>query len=81
MDPSKLPEDFVVTSHQFTRTVYRDQYPSIDPSSPELSQAGKVVIVTGASRGLGRRVSHNCSFPETQALFRNDLSLCCPASA
>lgn len=48
-----LPLDHFVTSFQFTKRAERDQYPSIDPSSPELSMAGKVVIVTGASRGIG----------------------------
>ncbi|KAI9752200.1 MAG: hypothetical protein M1815_000660 [Lichina confinis] len=56
MDMSKLPDDHFVTSHQFTRKAYRDQYPSIDPASPALSQAGKVVVViTGASKGIGRQ--------------------------
>ncbi|KAI9883299.1 MAG: hypothetical protein M1823_004942 [Watsoniomyces obsoletus] len=54
MDMSKLPDDFVVTFHQFTKTAYRDVYPSIEPSSPDLSQEGKVVIITGASKGIGR---------------------------
>lgn len=40
---------------QFTRTVHQDVYPSIDPTKAELSLAGKVVIVTGASRGIGAR--------------------------
>jgi hypothetical protein len=31
-------------------------YPSIDPSNPELSLAGKVAIITGASRGIGAKV-------------------------
>jgi hypothetical protein len=62
MNFDNLPDDFFVTSHQFTRTAYRDVYPSIDPTSPELSQAGKVVIITGASKGIGRHVSRkNCS--------------------
>ncbi|KAF2664019.1 NAD(P)-binding protein [Microthyrium microscopicum] len=50
-----LPEDYFVTSMQFTKHVYRDTYPSIDPTSPALSQKGKVIIITGASRGLGAR--------------------------
>jgi NAD(P)-dependent dehydrogenase (short-subunit alcohol dehydrogenase family) len=40
-------------SLQFTRNVYQDVYPSIDPSRPELLLTGKVVIITGASRGIG----------------------------
>lgn len=55
-DMSKLPSDFFVTSNQFTKRVYRDVYPSIDPSSPALSQAGKIIIVSGASKGIGQRV-------------------------
>ncbi|KAK6087735.1 hypothetical protein SCUP234_01374 [Seiridium cupressi] len=54
-NPATLPKDFLVTCFQFTRNVYRDQYPSIDPSRPELNLAGKVAIVTGASRGIGAK--------------------------
>jgi hypothetical protein len=65
MDIDSLPDDFFVTTHQFTRTAYRDVYPFVDPTSPELSQAGKVVIITGASIGIGRHVSRitGPSFP------------------
>ena len=57
MDLATLPDDFFVTLGQYTKTVYRDQYPAIDPRSAALSQKGKVVIITGASQGLGRHVS------------------------
>lgn len=50
-----LPTDFFVTSSAYTPTVYRDQYPSIDPTKPALAQTGKVVIITGASAGIGAR--------------------------
>jgi NAD(P)-dependent dehydrogenase (short-subunit alcohol dehydrogenase family) len=50
-----LPTDFFVTSAAYTPTVYRGQYPSVDPANPALSQAGKVVIITGASDGIGQR--------------------------
>ncbi|KAH6628110.1 hypothetical protein F5144DRAFT_549462 [Chaetomium tenue] len=50
-----LPKDHFVTSLQFTKNVYQDVYPSIDPTEPELSLAGKVVIITGASRGIGAK--------------------------
>jgi NAD(P)-dependent dehydrogenase (short-subunit alcohol dehydrogenase family) len=55
MDLTALPKDFYVTSLQFTKHVYQDQYPSIDPTRPELNLAGKVVIITGASRGVGAK--------------------------
>jgi hypothetical protein len=49
-----LPADFFIKIHQFTSSVHRDEYPSIDPTSPRLSQHGKTVIVTGASQGVGK---------------------------
>jgi hypothetical protein len=51
-----LPKDYFVTSTQFTPHVYQDVYPGIDPTRPELSLAGKVVIITGASKGIGATV-------------------------
>ncbi|KAJ0415326.1 hypothetical protein BJY00DRAFT_327144 [Aspergillus carlsbadensis] len=38
----------------FTKTAHRDIYPAVQPTRPELSQAGKVIVITGATRGLGR---------------------------
>ncbi|CBX99298.1 hypothetical protein IAQ61_000568 [Plenodomus lingam] len=52
-DLSKLPKDHYVTSMQFTKNAQQDVYPAIDPSLPEHSLAGKVVVITGASRGIG----------------------------
>ena len=56
MDTSSLPDDFFVTAAQFTKTVHRDEYPAIDPHSAALSQNGKVIIITGVSQGIGRKV-------------------------
>jgi hypothetical protein len=53
---SELPSDYFIKTFQFTPNVHNDQYPSIDPTSPALSLAGKTVIVTGASRGIGAKV-------------------------
>ncbi|KAI4619720.1 hypothetical protein J4E83_005575 [Alternaria metachromatica] len=50
---SKLPKDFYVTSMQFTKNAHQDAYPAIYPSIPEHSLAGKVAVITGASRGIG----------------------------
>jgi NAD(P)-dependent dehydrogenase (short-subunit alcohol dehydrogenase family) len=36
---------------------HKDTYPTIDPSRPELSQAGKTVIVSGGSTGIGFAIS------------------------
>jgi NAD(P)-dependent dehydrogenase (short-subunit alcohol dehydrogenase family) len=49
----QLPVDFFVTTHAYTPHVFRDEYPAINPSSAALSQSGKVIIITGASAGIG----------------------------
>lgn len=33
---------------------HNDTYPSIDPTSPSLSAAGKTVVITGGGTGIGR---------------------------
>lgn len=54
MDFSSLPEDAFVTRAQFTKTVYRNEYPAINPRSTALKQVDKVIVITGASQGLRR---------------------------
>ncbi|KAJ0423344.1 hypothetical protein BJY00DRAFT_60175 [Aspergillus carlsbadensis] len=46
--------DMFVKGSAFTKKNHRDVYAAIDPTRPELSQAGKVVVITGATRGLGQ---------------------------
>jgi hypothetical protein len=58
-------------SFQFTKHVYQDVYPSIDPSNPELSLAGKVAIVTGASRGIGAKVGLYLTGCKRGVMFMN----------
>ncbi|KAN0110346.1 putative oxidoreductase ucpA [Hyaloscypha variabilis] len=48
------PSDLFVKKAQFTKTVYRDVYPTVDPTNPANSMAGKVIVITGPSKGLGR---------------------------
>ncbi|KAG4423541.1 hypothetical protein IFR04_003364 [Cadophora malorum] len=38
----------------FTKTWHRNPYPSISPSRPELSAAGKIVFITGGGSGIGK---------------------------
>ncbi|KAF2118329.1 hypothetical protein BDV96DRAFT_569677 [Lophiotrema nucula] len=40
-----------------TPTWHNDTYPSIDPTKPTNSQAGKTVIITGAGSGIGRETA------------------------
>jgi NAD(P)-dependent dehydrogenase (short-subunit alcohol dehydrogenase family) len=40
-----------------TPTVHRTSYPAISPTRPELSQAGKTVLITGGSRGIGKAIA------------------------
>ncbi|KAI1386567.1 NAD(P)-binding protein [Hypoxylon trugodes] len=40
-----------------TKAFHKAPYPSISPQRPELSQAGKTVLVTGGTRGIGYSIS------------------------
>lgn len=59
--PEFIDPDAEIRATSFTTKSYRDVYPAIDPSRPEVSQAGKIIVITGASRGLGRLVSNKIS--------------------
>lgn len=48
-----LPVDHFVKAMQFTARTHRDVYTAIDPTQAALSQKDKVVIITGASQGIG----------------------------
>lgn len=41
----------------FTKTVHRAPYAEISPSRPELSQAGKTVLITGGHTGIGYAIA------------------------
>jgi NAD(P)-dependent dehydrogenase (short-subunit alcohol dehydrogenase family) len=58
MDPEAIDQMFKSLLHtEVTKTVYRDIYPALWPSRPELSQAGRVVLVTGGSTGVGHSIA------------------------
>ena len=59
--PEFTDPDRDIKATSFTTKIFRDVYPAIDPSRPEISQAGKIIVITGASRGLGRLVSNRKS--------------------
>jgi hypothetical protein len=54
----ELPEDYYVNQFAFTKVLYRDIYPAINPENKNISQEGKVVVITGATQGIGQRVWH-----------------------
>ncbi|ORY67279.1 uncharacterized protein BCR38DRAFT_338486 [Pseudomassariella vexata] len=41
----------------FTKTRHREPYPFIDPKRPELSVAGKNIVITGGGTGIGKAVA------------------------
>ena len=41
---------------KFTNTYHHSSYPAISPARPELSVAGKTVLITGGGRGLGTAI-------------------------
>ncbi|KAL9088706.1 MAG: hypothetical protein Q9159_002957 [Coniocarpon cinnabarinum] len=43
--------DFAETN--FTNTIHNELYPAVAPTRPELSQAGRTVLITGGGVGLG----------------------------
>lgn len=38
---------------QLTKSMHRDIYTTLDPTNPDLSASGKVVIITGAGGQIG----------------------------
>lgn len=54
----------------FTHQCYTQVYPAVDPTLPEHSQTGKVIVITGASRGLGQEVG-------SHPMYQARVILCC----
>jgi len=48
VDPNQFSTPFLLTP-----TLHRDPYPAILPTNPANSQKGKIIIITGASSGIG----------------------------
>lgn len=50
---------FDLTKSSFTNTVHQEVYPAIAPTRPELSQAGRAILVTGGGIGLGYHIAQS----------------------
>jgi NAD(P)-dependent dehydrogenase (short-subunit alcohol dehydrogenase family) len=46
--------EMATVGKSFTPTYHHNTYPAIDPSRPELSAKGKVVLITGGGQGIGK---------------------------
>lgn len=53
MNPSEKLPPYPV----FTQTFHSSIYEAIDPRSPSLSAQGKIVLVTGGSKGVGKHIA------------------------
>jgi NAD(P)-dependent dehydrogenase (short-subunit alcohol dehydrogenase family) len=47
----------MTSATQFVKTMHRSIYPAIDPSNPANSAKGKHLLLTGASRGIGKAIA------------------------
>lgn len=56
------------TSH-ITKTLHRKPYAAIEPSRPELSQRGRVVLITGSSAGIGFAIARGFAKAEAATVI------------
>lgn len=49
----------VLMESDFTPTVHKSVYPGIAPSRPELSQAGRSILITGGGTSIGKSIAEH----------------------
>jgi hypothetical protein len=60
---------------EVTKILYRKNYPAIDAASPEQSQAGRKVLITGASAVIGRAAAQGFVPRKRLHVLRRSLKL------
>jgi NAD(P)-dependent dehydrogenase (short-subunit alcohol dehydrogenase family) len=53
----------------YTKQTHSATYPAIDPTQPGLSTAGKIILITGASGGIGRATAKSFATSGPRALI------------
>lgn len=53
----EMDYDAITWPVQLTEGIHRSIYPFLEPSNPALSAAGKTVLITGASGGIGSAIA------------------------
>ena len=62
----------------FTRKTYHEPYPTVSPSNPSVTAAGKIVIISGGSKGVGLAIANAfgvASASEVILVARNETTL------
>lgn len=62
----------------FTKKYHREQYAAVSPKNPDITAAGKIVIITGGSKGIGYAIANAFGMAKASAtilLARSQMDL------
>lgn len=69
MEQPAFDPDAVTYPIQLTQTIHRTIYPLLNPSNPALAAAGKTVLITGVSGGVGKVIAEAWAIAGAAAIF------------